>query len=64
MSAKVSIPKNPKLTDEERHKRFLDMAQKVEAIDDRDAFDKAFAKVAKPTPQGAYSKNSRHKDGS
>jgi hypothetical protein len=35
----------PKLTGAERHKLFLDMAREVEAVDDRDVFDKAFLKV-------------------
>ena len=42
-----------KLTDAERHKRFLDMAREVEASDDPKDFDKAFQKVAgqRPRPQ-------------
>lgn len=35
----------PKLTDAERHKRFLDMAREVGASDDPGVFDKAFKKV-------------------
>ena len=35
----------PKLTDEDRHKRFVEMARQVEASDDPKAFDKAFKKV-------------------
>lgn len=38
----------PKLTDAERHKRFVDMARQVGATDDPKAFDKAFKKVARP----------------
>lgn len=38
--------KKPKLTDAERHKRFLDMAREVEASDSPKAFDKAFKSVA------------------
>lgn len=42
----------PKLTDAERHKRFVDMAREVEASEAPEAFDKAFAKVTKrPTPK-------------
>lgn len=37
--------KKPKLTDAERHKRFLDMALEVEASDDPRDFDKAFDKI-------------------
>ena len=35
----------PKLTDTERHKRFVDMAREVEASDDPKDFEKAFKKV-------------------
>ena len=42
-----------KLTDAERHKRFVEMARKVEASDDPKAFDKAFKKVAKPKKRTA-----------
>ena len=40
--------KKTKLTDAERHQRFVDMARQVEASDDPKSFDKAFKKVAKP----------------
>ena len=40
--------KKPKLTDAERHKRFLDMAREVEASDDPNDFDRAFTKVVHP----------------
>ena len=36
----------PKLTDTERHKRFVEMAKEVEASPDSKDFDKAFKKVA------------------
>lgn len=39
----------PKLTDAERHKRFLDMAREVEASDDPKEFEKAFKKVVSIT---------------
>jgi len=39
-----SKPK-PKLTDADRHKRFVEMARQVGASDDPKAFDKAFKKV-------------------
>jgi hypothetical protein len=48
MSHKPS-PK-PKLTDAERHKRFLEVARKVEASDDPEDFEKAFKKVISKTP--------------
>ena len=34
-----------KLTDKDRHKRFLDMAKEVEASEKPEDFDKAFGKV-------------------
>jgi hypothetical protein len=43
-----SEKKKTKLTDAERHKRFLDMAREVEASDDPKDFDKAFDKVVSP----------------
>jgi hypothetical protein len=39
----------PKLTDAERHKRFVEMAREVEASEDPKDFERAFKKVAKPT---------------
>jgi hypothetical protein len=41
----------PKLTDAERHKRFVEMAEKVGASDSAKAFDKAFKKVAGKRPE-------------
>jgi hypothetical protein len=41
----------PKLTDVERHKRFVDMAHEVGADESPEAFDKAFDKVIGPGPQ-------------
>jgi hypothetical protein len=38
-------PKKPKLTDAERHKRFVAMAREVEASDSPADFDRAFKKV-------------------
>ena len=35
----------PKLTDAERHKRFVDMAKEVEASEDPKDFERAFEKV-------------------
>jgi len=37
----------PKLTDAERHKRFVEMAKEVGASEDPKDFDKAFEKLAK-----------------
>ena len=45
-----SKPK-PKLTDEERHERFKEMAREVDASDKAKDFDRAFEEVAaKPKP--------------
>jgi len=41
----------PKLTDAERHKRFVDMAHEVEADESPEAFDRAFDSVAQPPIQ-------------
>jgi hypothetical protein len=38
--------RKPKLTDEERHKRFLEEARRAEASDDPADFDEALKKVA------------------
>ncbi len=38
----------PKLTDDERHQRFKDMAREVEASENAKDFDKAFKRVAHP----------------
>ena len=40
-------PPNPKLTDAERHKRFVEMAREVEASESPKDFDAAFKKVTK-----------------
>lgn len=40
-------PPKSKLTDAERHKRFVDMAHEVEASTDPNDFDEAFEKVAR-----------------
>lgn len=46
--AKTPKPeKTPKLTDAERHKRFVETAEKVGASEDRAEFDAAFEKVTK-----------------
>ena len=37
--------KKPKLTDAQRHKRFVEMAREVEADERPEAFDKAFKRV-------------------
>lgn len=41
-------PQKPKLTDAERHKRFVEMAREVGASDDPKDFERALKKVALP----------------
>ena len=43
--SQMAKEKKPKLTDLERHERFVDMAHEVEASDDPQDFDKAFKRV-------------------
>lgn len=45
--AKQPAKRRPKLTDAERHKRFVETAGKVEASDNLEDFDRAFARVVK-----------------
>ena len=40
-------PKKPKLTDAERHKRFVDAASEIGASDKAKDFDKAFEEVTR-----------------
>lgn len=41
-------PTKPKLTNAERHQRFVDMAREVEASNDPKDFEKAFKAVVSP----------------
>jgi hypothetical protein len=43
--------KSSKLTDTERHRRFVEMAHEVEASDDPKDFDEAFKKVIESAPK-------------
>lgn len=43
-------PRKPKLTDAERHKRFVEMAKEVGASDDPKDFEVAFGKVVANAP--------------
>ena len=45
MTRKTASQPKPRLTDAERHKRFVEMARKVEASEDPKDFDRAFKKV-------------------
>jgi hypothetical protein len=47
MAKKERAKRLPKLTDAERHKRFVDMAREVKASDDPNDFEKAFKKVVR-----------------
>jgi hypothetical protein len=42
-------PSKPKLTDEQRHERFKDMAREIDASEDAEDFDRAFKKVVPPS---------------
>jgi hypothetical protein len=53
------IKPKPKLTDAERHKRFVDMAHEVQADESPEAFDRAFEKVITPRTKAVT-----HSDGS
>jgi hypothetical protein len=50
MVRKAASKAKPKLTNAERHKRFVDMAREVGASDDPKDFEKAFQKVISKTP--------------
>ena len=43
--AKQAAKRKPKLTDAERHKRFVEMARKIGASEDSKDFDRAFKRV-------------------
>lgn len=44
---RVSSGSKPKLTEAERHKRFVETAKKVEASENIEDFDKAFGRIIK-----------------
>jgi hypothetical protein len=48
-------PKTPKLTDGERHARFVETARKVEASEDPADFERAFKNVTTPKKKGVKS---------
>jgi hypothetical protein len=50
MAKNPSTKRLPKLSDAERHKRFVEMAHEVEASEDPKDFDKAFKNVVLPRP--------------
>jgi hypothetical protein len=54
MTKETSSKRLPKLTDAERHKRFVEMAREVDASEKPEDFDRAFDKLTKnsnPNPQ-------------
>jgi hypothetical protein len=52
-------PRPPKLTDAERHRRFVNAAKQAEASEDLADFDRAFDKVVKPPkPSGSHPRHS------
>jgi hypothetical protein len=51
MTQKTPPKRLPKLSDAERHKRFLETAREVEASEDPKDFDRAFDKVVSPPPR-------------
>lgn len=57
-----SEPK-PKLTDAERHSRFVHTAREVEASDKPEDFDRAFDKVVTPKPPASHRTDTKTKSG-
>ncbi|TLG77811.1 hypothetical protein [Methylocystis sp. B8] len=53
---KARAKPKPKLTDAERHKRFVDVARDIEASTDANDFDEAFEKVT-PRSDGVIANN-------
>lgn len=49
--AMTARPKKPKMTDEQRHERFVEMAHEVEASEDPKDFDEALEKVTGKKPR-------------
>ena len=50
-------PRKPKLTDAERHARFVETARQVEVDESPGAFDRAFDRVIRPSPDARGPKN-------
>jgi hypothetical protein len=44
----TKLKPKPKLTDAERHARFVETARQVEASEDAKDFDKAFERIVRP----------------
>ncbi len=45
---KAKAKTKPKLTDKERHKRFVAVAREIGTDESREGFDRAFQRVVKP----------------
>ena len=45
------LKKKPKLSDEDRHERFVEMAREVEASENPKDFERAFDEVTQPKPK-------------
>jgi hypothetical protein len=58
MAYRPPTEKKPKLTDDERHKRFVETAKKVGASENLEDFDRAFERVVKPRPSAPRSRPS------
>jgi hypothetical protein len=52
-SRKKKAGLKPKLSDEARHKRFVDVAREVEADESKEAFDRAFERIVIYNPNKA-----------
>jgi hypothetical protein len=50
---KPKQPRPPKLTDAERHKRFVETAKKVDASENIADFERAFDRIIKAKPSGS-----------
>jgi hypothetical protein len=55
MAAKTGRKPKPKLTDEERHKRFVEVARKVGADETEEGADRALKMVVAPKKSGSVS---------
>ena len=58
MSRNATSKQLPKLTDAERHKRFLETAREVEASEDPKDFEEAFDNVVSPKRSSKVSRQS------
>lgn len=54
----MSDKKKSKLTDEERHARFVEMAHEVDASEDPEAFERAFKKIVPVRPKSQAPRDS------